>query len=250
MRPDVLDLQAFYASRQGQLVRRLVGRQIRRLWPKVCGARILGIGYATPFLGPLLDDAERVCVMMPAGPGGGALAGGRRQSYRARQRGRAAAGRPQHRSRAHGALPGVVRAGRTPAARGLAGPGGWRPGHDRRAQPTWSVVPEREHAVRLRRAVQRGPTQGRVAQHAVRTARKCDGAVRPAAALASGPAHRARLGKGGPSVGAALRRRVVDGRREADLCRAARARGGQTPEARVCAGAAGPRGRRAGPGAD
>jgi SAM-dependent methyltransferase len=69
MRPDVLDLQAFYASRQGQLVRRLVGRQIRSLWPRMSGARVLGIGYATPFLGPLLDDAERVCVIMPQGQG-------------------------------------------------------------------------------------------------------------------------------------------------------------------------------------
>jgi SAM-dependent methyltransferase len=69
MRPDVLDLQAFYASRQGQLVRRLVGRQIRTLWPGVSGARVLGIGYATPFLGPLVDGAERVCVLMPPGQG-------------------------------------------------------------------------------------------------------------------------------------------------------------------------------------
>src|SRR5918994_7435560 len=69
MRPDVLDLQAFYASRQGQLVRRLVGRQVRALWPNLCGARVLGIGYATPFLGPLLDGAERACVVMPPGQG-------------------------------------------------------------------------------------------------------------------------------------------------------------------------------------
>jgi SAM-dependent methyltransferase len=69
MRPDVLDLQAFYASRQGQLVRRLVGRQIRSLWPDLSGARVLGLGYATPFLGPLLDGAERSCVIMPAGQG-------------------------------------------------------------------------------------------------------------------------------------------------------------------------------------
>jgi SAM-dependent methyltransferase len=65
MRPDVLDLQVFYNSRQGQLVRRLVGRQIRTLWPDVSGRRVLGLGYATPFLGPLAETAERVCVVMP-----------------------------------------------------------------------------------------------------------------------------------------------------------------------------------------
>lgn len=69
MRPDVCDLQAFYASRQGQLVRRLVGRQIRSLWPDLSGARVLGLGYATPFLGALLDSVERACVIMPAGQG-------------------------------------------------------------------------------------------------------------------------------------------------------------------------------------
>lgn len=69
MRPDVLDLQAFYTSRQGQLVRRLVGRQIRTLWPDMAGARVLGLGYAIPFLGPLLDGVERACVIMPPDQG-------------------------------------------------------------------------------------------------------------------------------------------------------------------------------------
>jgi SAM-dependent methyltransferase len=70
MRPDVLDLQAFYGSRQGQLVRRLVGRQIRTIWPDLQGLRLLGLGYSIPFLGPLAEEAERVCVVMPPGQGG------------------------------------------------------------------------------------------------------------------------------------------------------------------------------------
>lgn len=69
MRPDVCDLQAFYASRQGQLVRRLVARQIRTLWPDLSGTRVLGLGFATPFLAPLLDGVERASVIMPAGQG-------------------------------------------------------------------------------------------------------------------------------------------------------------------------------------
>jgi len=69
MRPDVDDLQAFYGSRQGQLVRRLVGRQIRTIWPDLTGLRLLGTGYAVPFLGPLAEEAERVCVVMPPGQG-------------------------------------------------------------------------------------------------------------------------------------------------------------------------------------
>jgi SAM-dependent methyltransferase len=70
MRPDVVDLQAFYGSRQGQLVRRLVGRQIRTFWPDLRGQRLLGLGYAVPFLAPLAEEAERVCVVMPPGQGG------------------------------------------------------------------------------------------------------------------------------------------------------------------------------------
>jgi SAM-dependent methyltransferase len=69
MRPDIIDLQAFYGSRQGQLVRRLVGRQVRLIWPDLTGARLLGIGYAVPFLAPLSEAAERVCVVMPPAQG-------------------------------------------------------------------------------------------------------------------------------------------------------------------------------------
>ncbi|MGH6943428.1 MAG: methyltransferase domain-containing protein [Geminicoccaceae bacterium] len=70
MRPDVDDLQTFYGSRQGLLVRRLVGRQIRVLWPDLRGLRVLGLGYAVPFLAPLSEGAERVCVIMPRVQGG------------------------------------------------------------------------------------------------------------------------------------------------------------------------------------
>jgi SAM-dependent methyltransferase len=69
MRPDIVDLQAFYGCRQGQLVRRLVGREIRSIWPDLAGARLLGIGYAVPFLAPLSEAAERVCVVMPPAQG-------------------------------------------------------------------------------------------------------------------------------------------------------------------------------------
>ncbi len=77
MRPDIIDLQGFYGSRQGQLVRRLVGRQIRLLWPDLPGARVLGLGYAVPYLGLLSEAAERVCAIMP--PAQGVSAWPRRQ---------------------------------------------------------------------------------------------------------------------------------------------------------------------------
>jgi SAM-dependent methyltransferase len=69
MRPDVVDLRAFYASPLGAVARRLVRRQVRAFWPDVSSLRVLGLGYATPFLRPFRDEAERVLAFMPAGQG-------------------------------------------------------------------------------------------------------------------------------------------------------------------------------------
>ena len=44
-------------------------RRIRLLWPDLSGMRVLGLGYATPFLRPFADEAERVIALMPAGQG-------------------------------------------------------------------------------------------------------------------------------------------------------------------------------------
>ena len=69
MRPDVVDLQAFYASRQGQLARLLICRQIRHLWPDLRGQRVMGFGYALPFMSSLSERAERCCAIMPHSQG-------------------------------------------------------------------------------------------------------------------------------------------------------------------------------------
>lgn len=69
MRPDVFELHDFYGSRQGQLVRRLLNREIRAHWPDLQGQHVLGLGHATPFMGPLSLEAERVAVIMPRAEG-------------------------------------------------------------------------------------------------------------------------------------------------------------------------------------
>jgi SAM-dependent methyltransferase len=69
MYTDVVDLRDFYTTRLGQVARRMVRRRIRLLWPDVHGMRVLGVGYATPFLRPFTDDAERVMALMPAAQG-------------------------------------------------------------------------------------------------------------------------------------------------------------------------------------
>jgi len=66
MHHDVTELQAFYDTSLGQVVRRLVRRRVRALWPDVRGEVVLGLGYATPFLRPFRDEAERVFAVMPA----------------------------------------------------------------------------------------------------------------------------------------------------------------------------------------
>ncbi|MEZ5932355.1 MAG: methyltransferase type 11 [Alphaproteobacteria bacterium] len=69
MRPDVFELHDFYGSRQGQLVRRLLNREIRAHWPDLKGLNVLGLGHATPFMGPLALEAERCAVVMPEAEG-------------------------------------------------------------------------------------------------------------------------------------------------------------------------------------
>ncbi|MGI9501496.1 MAG: class I SAM-dependent methyltransferase [Geminicoccaceae bacterium] len=69
MRPDVFELYDFYGSRQGQLVRRLLNREIRAHWPDLKGQHVLGLGHATPFMGPLALKAERAAVIMPKAEG-------------------------------------------------------------------------------------------------------------------------------------------------------------------------------------
>lgn len=69
MRPDVFDLQEFYRSRQGQLVRRLLNREIRSQWPDLHGQNVLGLGYALPFMRQLSLSAERTAIVMPKSQG-------------------------------------------------------------------------------------------------------------------------------------------------------------------------------------
>ncbi len=66
---DVVELREFYASRPGQMARRMLRRRIRALWPDVRGQRLLGLGFATPFLSPFREEAERVLAVMPASQG-------------------------------------------------------------------------------------------------------------------------------------------------------------------------------------
>ncbi len=66
MASDVVDLRDFYRSALGQVARRMIRRAIQRVWPDLHGMRLLGIGYATPFLSALSGETERTIAVMPA----------------------------------------------------------------------------------------------------------------------------------------------------------------------------------------
>jgi SAM-dependent methyltransferase len=66
---DVVDLRSFYSSPLGEVARRLVGRVIRQRFANCVGQSIMGIGYATPYLGIFRDEAMRVLAFMPAEQG-------------------------------------------------------------------------------------------------------------------------------------------------------------------------------------
>jgi SAM-dependent methyltransferase len=69
MRIDVLALQRFYASRLGDVARRMAARRIEALWPPASGLDMLGLGYSMPYLEPYRAASRRVTALMPAAQG-------------------------------------------------------------------------------------------------------------------------------------------------------------------------------------
>ncbi|MEQ9575308.1 MAG: methyltransferase domain-containing protein, partial [Rhodospirillales bacterium] len=66
---DVVDLRDIYSAPLGQAARRMIRRKMRAMWPDMKGQRILGIGYAAPYLEGFRDEADRVIAAMPARQG-------------------------------------------------------------------------------------------------------------------------------------------------------------------------------------
>ena len=55
---DVVDLRNFYAQPLGTVARRFVGRGIRARWADTRAQRVVGVGYATPYLGLFREEAD------------------------------------------------------------------------------------------------------------------------------------------------------------------------------------------------
>src|SRR6202453_3748765 len=66
---DVVDLRNFYAQRLGTVARRFIARGIRERWPDTTSLRVVGIAYATPYLGLFREEADRCLALMPAPQG-------------------------------------------------------------------------------------------------------------------------------------------------------------------------------------
>lgn len=65
MYTKAIDLKEFYESTQGRVVQRVLRQYLRQLWPSVQGQRLLGLGFATPYLKPFTGEAERIVALMP-----------------------------------------------------------------------------------------------------------------------------------------------------------------------------------------
>jgi SAM-dependent methyltransferase len=69
MGTDVVDIRDFYGTSLGHMSARILRQRLRAIWPDCKRERIVGIGYATPYLRAFQEEAERVVAVMPASHG-------------------------------------------------------------------------------------------------------------------------------------------------------------------------------------
>jgi len=66
---DIVDLRQFYATPLGMLARRSIGQALSAVWRPITGERLVGLGFATPYLDQFKADSERTLALMPARQG-------------------------------------------------------------------------------------------------------------------------------------------------------------------------------------
>jgi len=69
MQIDAELLRDFYGTPLGQVVRRLLAQRIRARWRHLKGGTLMGMGFATPFLGSFRGEVSRLGALMPTGQG-------------------------------------------------------------------------------------------------------------------------------------------------------------------------------------
>jgi SAM-dependent methyltransferase len=66
---DVVELRHFYQQPLGGIVRRLLTQRIRSRWRSARGSRLVGLGFAVPYIGMFRDEAAGMAALMPAHQG-------------------------------------------------------------------------------------------------------------------------------------------------------------------------------------
>ena len=66
---SVYDLKSFYNTKIGRVVRRIIKARIMEFWGNTKDLRVMGCGYAIPYLREFLPESERVIAIMPAAQG-------------------------------------------------------------------------------------------------------------------------------------------------------------------------------------
>ncbi|MEK9755402.1 MAG: methyltransferase domain-containing protein, partial [Rhodospirillaceae bacterium] len=66
---DVVDIRDFYATPMGRQCQRVINARLARMWPKMKGMSVLGLGYALPYLAAMRERSGRVIAAMPAPQG-------------------------------------------------------------------------------------------------------------------------------------------------------------------------------------
>jgi SAM-dependent methyltransferase len=69
MQSDIRQLLDFYASSLGARVRRILAPRVRARWREVSGATMMGLGFATPYLGSFRGEVGRLGALMPSTQG-------------------------------------------------------------------------------------------------------------------------------------------------------------------------------------
>jgi SAM-dependent methyltransferase len=69
MHPDVLTLRDFYATPLGRVVRRQLAGRIRARWSGLRGGTLMGLGFATPYLGAYRGEVGHLAALMPSAQG-------------------------------------------------------------------------------------------------------------------------------------------------------------------------------------
>lgn len=69
MHTDIVDLRQFYHSRLGTLAQRSIAMALASVWTALPSERLMGLGYALPYLDRFRADAERTFAFMPAAQG-------------------------------------------------------------------------------------------------------------------------------------------------------------------------------------